>query len=165
MPKSVVSFASNGPGETQYLASVHDDFGYSAGSFKSAASSTGTETMSVIIGPPSQDIDEPVVAVKPAISSSVSYRARVDDGSFNAYAFSNNIWTMYDKKGTRYIYGSDDSGRTFDASSSVSNQAGKWLLQEVRDTNDNYIKYTYLHDANDIYPYKIMYTGHGSHSD
>ena len=36
------------------------------------------------------------------------------------------------------------------------------MLQEIRDTNDNYVKYTYNRDSNVLYPYKIIYTGHGS---
>jgi hypothetical protein len=33
------------------------------------------------------------------------------------------------------------------------------MLQEIRDTNGNYITYTYNRDNNSLYPYKITYTG------
>src|SRR5258708_2289699 len=94
----------------------------------------------------------------------LTYRARVDDGSHSSYSFSTttNVWTVYDKKGTKYTYGSDDSGRMYDTSTGTSTKTSKWVLQETRDTNDNYIKYTYLRDNNVLYPYKITYTGHGS---
>jgi hypothetical protein len=36
------------------------------------------------------------------------------------------------------------------------------MLQEIRDTNGNYINYSYLRDSNSLYPYKIKYTGNGS---
>ena len=38
----------------------------------------------------------------------------------------------------------------------------KWMLQEIRDTNNNYVKFTYAKDSNDIYPSQILYTGNGS---
>jgi YD repeat-containing protein len=161
-PKTTETFGINGANETAFMNVANSSLGYTDGSYKSAASTTGSESMSVNLGNPPADIDEPVIAIKAAVQSSVGYRARVDDGSFNSYTFSNNTWTVYDKKGTRYLYGSDDSGRMYDASTSISNQTSKWYLQEVRDTNGNYIKYTYNRDANEIYPYKITYTGNGS---
>ena len=87
--------------------------------------------------------------------------ARVDNGSNNAYTFANNTWTVYDKNGTRYLYGSSDSGRQYDTSTGTSTNTYKWYLQEVRDTNGNYIKYTYTRDSNEIYPSQIIYTGNG----
>jgi hypothetical protein len=36
------------------------------------------------------------------------------------------------------------------------------MLDEIRDTNGNYIKYEYYKDAGQIYPSKILYTGNGS---
>jgi hypothetical protein len=113
--------------------------------------------------------DLSVVAVKAwaqaaGVIPTTTYRPRVDEGSHNSYTFSTttNTWTVYDKKGTRYLYGSDNTGRQYDTGTGTSTQTYKWVLQEVRDTNDNYIKYTYLRDSNVLYPYKISYTGHGS---
>lgn len=96
-------------------------------------------------------------------ASASNYVAKLDDGGqFNQYTFTNNTWVMYDKKGNKYTFGSDDSGRMYDTSVSTSTQTYKWMLQEVRDTNGNYVKYTYLRDNNVIYPYKVIYTGNGS---
>ena len=64
-------------------------------------------------------------------------------------------------RGTRYLYGSSDSGRQYDTSTGTSTNTYKWYLQEVRDTNGNYIKYTYTRDSNEIYPNQIIYTGNG----
>jgi Salmonella virulence plasmid 65kDa B protein/FG-GAP-like repeat len=97
-----------------------------------------------------------------AATTTPTYRAKVDDGSFNTYSYSGNTWIMYDKRGTRYTFGSDDSGRQYDTSTATSSKTYKWMLQEIRDTNDNYITYTYLRDGNELYPYKVIYTGHGS---
>jgi hypothetical protein len=38
----------------------------------------------------------------------------------------------------------------------------RWMLDEVRDRNGNYVKYEYQQDSNQIYPYKIKYTGGGT---
>ena len=35
----------------------------------------------------------------------------------------------------------------------------KWLLQEIRDPNNNYVKFTYARDSNEVYPSQILYTG------
>src|SRR5262249_32320149 len=134
-----------------------------AGSWKSAGSSAGTESMTTNAGSAGQ-VDEAVVAVRtvPTIAGSSTYRAKIDDGSYTWYTFSNNTWTVYDKKGTRYLYGSDDTGRQYDTTTGTSTQTYKWMLQEVRDTNGNYIKYTYKRDNNELYPSTIVYTGNGS---
>ena len=112
-----------------------------------------------------QDVDEPIVAIKAYTGSATiagSYVARVDNGSDNAYTFANNTWTVYDKHGTRYLYGSSDTGRQYDTGTGTSTNTYKWYLQEVRDTNGNYIKYTYNRDSNEIYPSQIIYTGNGA---
>jgi hypothetical protein len=103
-----------------------------------------------------------VKAAPPGAATSTSFRAKIDDGFFNWYTFSNNTWTVYDKKGTRYLYGSDDLGRQYDIAAGNSSSTYKWMLQEVRDTNGNYIKYTYKRDSNELYPSTIVYTGNGS---
>ena len=88
------------------------------------------------------------------------YYARVDDGSFVKYVCSNNTWTAYDKNGTRYEYGTTTQSRQFDVASSTA--ISRWYLEEVRDVNDNYIKYSYTKENNQIFPSQILYTGHGS---
>ena len=112
------------------------------------------------------DWQEVVVEVRSGTTTSYTetspYAAKVDDGALNAYSLSGNTWTMYDKKGTKYTFGSDDTGRMYDRGTGTSTKTSRWMLQEVRDTNDNYVKYTYNRDSNVLYPYKITYTGHGS---
>jgi len=149
----------------------YDDTGFGSkinGSWKAAGSSAGTESMAVNISG-AVAINEPMLAIKPGrfqssggVSTTTGYYARVDDGSFNSYTCKNNTWTVYDKAGTKYTYGSDDSGRMYDTNVGTSTNTYRWVLQEVRDTNDNYIKYKYLRDNNTLYPYTITYTGHGS---
>ncbi len=88
------------------------------------------------------------------------YRQRIEDGRFIKYTFANNIWTAYDKNGTRYLFGTTTAAQQ-SATTSPSN-VYKWMLEEVRDTNDNFIRYEYTNDYNEIYPSKIVYTGSGS---
>ncbi len=93
-------------------------------------------------------------------TGSTTFSAKVEDGDFLTYSFSNNVWTVYDKSGTRYLFGSTAQARQDDVSN--TSQVYKWMLEEVRDTNDNYIKYEYFKNTGQIYPSKITYTGHGS---
>ncbi len=95
-------------------------------------------------------------------ATSSQYRARIESVSANTYFFANNTWTVFDKKGTRYIFGSSDSGRQYDVTSGSSESTFKWMLQEVRDTNGNFISYSYLENGNELYPYQIKYTGYAS---
>lgn len=99
--------------------------------------------------------------VQVSTTTSVTHRARVDNGAFNAYSYSGNSWTMYDKKGTRYQFGSSDTGRQYDTAT-TSSKTYRWYLQEIRDTNGNYVTYTYLKDSNEMYPSQITYTNNGS---
>jgi RHS repeat-associated protein len=89
----------------------------------------------------------------------MTFGAKVDNGSFNAYSFTNNAWTMYDKNGTRYTFGASDNAQQNDAASST--KIYTWMLSEVRDTNNNYVRYVYTKDNGQIYPSTIYYTGNG----
>src|SRR5262249_26525316 len=62
----------------------------------------------------------------------------------------------------KYTFGSTDIGRMYDTSTGTSTNTFRWMLQEVRDTNGNYVTYIYNRDNNVLYPYKITYTGNGS---
>jgi hypothetical protein len=93
-----------------------------------------------------------------ATSSAGVYRGRVDE-SRRTYSFSSNTWTVYDKNGTRYLFGSASQSQLA-ATTSPSN-VYRWMLDEIRDTNDNYVKFTYTRDGNQLYPDTITYTGHG----
>ena len=88
-------------------------------------------------------------------------QGRVNDGSPLTYTLTNNTWTAYDKKGYRYLFGSDDTSRQYDTATTSTNTF-KWYLQEIRDPNNNYVKYTYARDNNELYPTKITYTGSGA---
>ena len=107
----------------------------------------------------SSSIDGELGAV--STSSSLVYRARVDTGAFDQYSYSTSTdaWTMYDKNGTRYLFGSSDATRI---STTSPTRIYRWMLEEIRDTNDNYITYTYTKDSGQIYPSEIVYTGHSS---
>ena len=161
-----LTWGDSGTGIGSQLTGTFGVNGSDAFRWKLAGGSPATETLSAswVNG---RTVDEAIFAIKgagtPAVTAtSTVYGARIDDGSFNSYSISNNTWTVYDKKGTKYTYGSSDSGRMYDSGASSSNMTYRWMLQEVRDTNDNYITYTYLRDNNQLYPYKITYTGHGS---
>lgn len=92
------------------------------------------------------------------------YRAKVEDGSLLSYtvttASASTTWTMYDKNGTRYTFGITAEARMDNASS--TDEVFKWMLEEVRDTNNNFVRYEYYKNQGQIYPYKIYYTGSGA---
>jgi RHS repeat-associated protein len=88
------------------------------------------------------------------------YGSKDEDGNFNKYSLSSNVWTVTDKAGTVYKFGTNAAERQDNPSDST--KIFKWMLQEVRDTNNNYIKYEYYKDAGQIYPLTITYTGNGS---
>ncbi len=93
-------------------------------------------------------------------ASTTLFRARVDDGSFNSYNFSDNSWAVYDKKGTRYLYGATSQAQQ--SATTSSSLVYRWMLEEIRDTNNNYVKFTYTKDGNQIYPSQVIYTGNGT---
>src|SRR5208337_1651451 len=158
-------FVSFGPNESTLITPGLDvDAGNYAGSYKFASAAIGTETMTIKLDS-IKDVDEPVVAIK-AFTGGVpiagNYIARVDNGTDNIYSFAGNTWTVYGKKGTRYLFGSSDAGRQYDTSTGTSTNTYKWYLQEIRDINGNYIKYTYNRDSNELYPNQIIYTGNSA---
>ncbi len=89
-----------------------------------------------------------------------SYGSKVDNGEFLKYEFSNNSWLVTDKQGTKYKFGYSAATRQDDPTDSA--KVFKWMLEEIRDTNDNFIRYEYFKDQGQIYPSKIFYTGSGS---
>lgn len=89
------------------------------------------------------------------------YEAKVDNGDFFQYSYNDDgSWVTFDKKGTKYTFGKNTSARKDDPNDSA--HVYEWMLEEVRDTNDNFIRYEYFKDKGQIYPSKIYYTGHGS---
>ena len=97
-----------------------------------------------------------------ASSSPGVYGPIADTGSFNKYVFSTstNSWTVTDKFGTVYTFGSTTSSRLDNPGN--SNQIYQWMLDKVTDTNSNYIKYAYYKDSGEIYPSQVVYTGNGT---
>ncbi len=95
-------------------------------------------------------------------STTNEYRHRFDDGSFTTYTFSGNSWVAYDKKGTKYTFGATTTAQLY-ATTTPSN-VYRWMLEEIRDTNNNYITYQYMRDnnTNQLYPYRILYTGNNT---
>jgi len=88
------------------------------------------------------------------------YVHRLEGGEFVRYTFTNSTWIAYDKLGTRYTFGTTTAARH--VATSTPDNVYAWMLEEVRDTNDNFIRFEYTKDSNEIYASKITYTGHGS---
>ncbi|MFA6394083.1 MAG: FG-GAP-like repeat-containing protein [Patescibacteria group bacterium] len=87
------------------------------------------------------------------------FGAKIENGNFIKYEkLSGGSWRAYDKKGTSYKFGYESATRQDDPGDNT--KVFKWMLEEIRDTNDNYIKYEYYKDNGQIYPSKITYTGH-----
>jgi RHS repeat-associated protein len=89
-----------------------------------------------------------------------NYAAKNENGSFNTYSLVSNVWTVKDKSGTVYKFGNTAAARQ--DNSADTSKVFKWMLEEERDTNDNYVKYIYFKDAGQIYPSQIVYTGNGT---
>jgi RHS repeat-associated protein len=93
-----------------------------------------------------------------ASTSTESYGARIENGNFFKYEYkNNNKWLVTDKTGTTYKFGYSTSSQQFDPSNTA--RISRWMIEEVRDRNNNYIRYEYTKDSNQIYPSKIYYTG------
>lgn len=88
------------------------------------------------------------------------YIPRTENGSFNKYTFSNNQWLVTTKDGKQYKFGYNESSQQNDPAN--PGNVYKWMLEETKDTNDNYISYSYFKDAGQIYPLAIKYTGNGT---
>ena len=83
------------------------------------------------------------------------------EGGFSKYEFkADNTWEVTDTLGVKYYFGNDVSARLADSEDST--RIARWYLQEVQDTNNNFIKFYYYKDTanNFIYPKEIKYTGH-----
>ena len=90
------------------------------------------------------------------------YGAKVDNGGFLKYQIvDNEYWAATDKNGTVYTFGQATTTRQYDKNNN-NEHIYKWMLEETRDANDNYIKYEYFYDNGQIYPSKIIYTGNGA---
>jgi len=94
------------------------------------------------------------------INDSHGQYAQRFESSFASYEFqSDNSWLVIDRQGNQYIFGSSEDGRHFDPDD--PSRTTEWMLEESRDPNDNFIRYSYQKIDNQIYPDRITYTGHG----
>jgi len=107
----------------------------------------------------SSSLDGEIVLVSTSTDASL-FRPKVEGGNFFSYVFSDNTWTIVDKKGTVYIFGHASSTQIFNPEN--PSKIFKWLLQEIRDTNGNYVRYEYNKHGNQAYPKSIIYTGHNT---
>jgi len=83
----------------------------------------------------------------------------VENGDFRKYEFVDNTWwRITDKSGVIYSFGQATSSRQNNPN--VATSTFKWMLQEVRDPNNNYITYEYVKDSGQIYSATTTYTGH-----
>ncbi len=83
------------------------------------------------------------------------YVPRTEQGSFIQYIYVDDTWTLTDKSGTQYHFGSTTQSRQ--ANPNESNEIFAWMLEEVIDTNGNTISYTYFKNEGQIYPDEISY--------
>ena len=88
--------------------------------------------------------------------SGSTYRPKVENGSFRTYTLSSNVWTITDKQGTVYSFGSTTQARQDNAT--TSSQVYKWMLEGIRDLNANSVDYAYYKHEGEIYPDTITYT-------
>ncbi len=81
----------------------------------------------------------------------------------------NYWWEVTDKQGSRTVFGGAENTTLTDASGRVAT----WAAREVRDTNDNVLRYHYARvedggtekstvPGSNLYPRRITYTGHGA---
>jgi RHS repeat-associated protein len=92
--------------------------------------------------------------------SGSTYAPKYENGDFRKYDLTSNVWTVTEKNGTVFTFGSTASARQDNPSD--SSEIYKWMLEETRDTNDNYISYGYYKDTGQIYPAVITYTGNNT---
>lgn len=92
--------------------------------------------------------------------SGSNYGLRIDTGQFLNFVFTSNAWTVKDKQGNIYSYGSSTSARQDNVASTT--QVFRWMLEKVQDVNGNVINYSYNKDSGQIYISSIKYVYNGS---
>lgn len=93
--------------------------------------------------------------------STSTFRLRTDSGDNLVFTKTNNAWTVTDKTGTTYTYGTTSQARLDNPATSTP-QIYKWMLESVQDANGNTVSYTYFKDQGQIYPNTITYSGNGT---
>jgi len=104
-------------------------------------------------------LDGEIVSTSTVSSTATSYVARTENGSFNKYTYtsSTNQWLMTDKNGTQYTFGSSTDALQNDPNNASNTY--KWMLKQIKDTNNNVVTYNYTKDSGQIYPSSTFYTG------
>lgn len=87
------------------------------------------------------------------------YTPRTENGSFLRYEYSNDTWTVTDKQGTEYQFGTTTQARQDNLADTT--QIFSWMLETITDTNSNTISYSYFKDQGEIYPDTISYNQSG----
>ena len=107
-------------------------------------------------------LDGELVTTSTVTSTGVTYVARTENGTFNQYTFSSSSddWTMTDKNGTQYVFGSTADSEESDPSN--ASDTFKWMLKTVTDENGNSILYNYFNNSGQIYPSSTVYTNTSS---
>ncbi|MCX6735655.1 MAG: DUF5011 domain-containing protein [Candidatus Parcubacteria bacterium] len=93
-------------------------------------------------------------------TSTTTYRAKIESGSFNSYVFENNTWFVTTKTGNTFKFGYSTSTRQDNPSN--GNNVYKWMVEQMSDTNGNSVDYSYYKDTGQIYPVSISYTNNAS---
>ena len=88
------------------------------------------------------------------------YRQTIETG-FMKYVFDSVSykWTVWDKAGTKYIFGSSPDSRIID---STGTKTFAWFLDSVADVYGNTVMFTYIKDGGQIYLSKVNYTANAS---
>jgi len=105
-------------------------------------------------------LDGEVIASSTTVGTE-DFGPKTDNGNFRKYEFvDNQWWRVTDKGGFIYKFGQATSTRQNNPN--VATSTAKWMLEEVRDANNNYISYDYFKDSGQIYPATTTYTGYGT---
>lgn len=87
------------------------------------------------------------------------YVARSESGEKHSYTYDGASWVMVDGAGTRYYFGSTAQARQDDPVNPA--RVYQWRVEQVRDTNDNVVRFEYAKDSGQLYPSRIVYVGQG----
>jgi RHS repeat-associated protein len=83
------------------------------------------------------------------------YRAKIESGFMKfLYHENDNYWEVWDKGGSKYRFGFNNDSRVTNPKGTVS-----WSLDEVLDTNGNYMAISYTQNQGQIYLQQVQYTG------
>ncbi len=84
------------------------------------------------------------------------FRPKIE-GSFMKIKFNGTNWTVTDKKGTIYYFGSSSASRL--SVPGKPTQIFRWHLDKIEDLNGNFLLVNYNSEGSQIYPSTIDYTG------